>query len=115
MLLIMPYITAEPMLLTALLIMSIVRSAGAGIQNPAVNATIPQLVPEEHLMRYNGINATMQAVVQFAAPAVAAVVLSINTLRSTLGIDVVTALIGIGLFLTNSRNLSGSWQKPAPG
>ena len=99
MLLIMPYITAEPMLLTTLLIMSIVRSAGAGIQNPAVNATIPQLVPEEHLMRYNGINATMQSVVQFAAPAVAAVVLSINTLRSTLGIDVVTALIGIGLFL----------------
>ena len=99
MLLIMPYITAEPMLLTALLIMSIVRSAGAGIQNPAVNATIPQLVPEEHLMRYNGINATMQSVVQFAAPAVAAVVLSINTLRSTLEIDVVTALIGIGLFL----------------
>ena len=99
MLLIMPYITAEPMLLTALLIMSIVRSAGVGIQNPAVNATIPQLVPEEHLMRYNGINAAMQSVVQFAAPAVAAVVLSINTLRSTLGIDVVTALIGIGLFL----------------
>ena len=99
MLLIMPYITAEPMLLTALLIMSIVRSAGAGIQNPAVNATIPQLVPEEHRMRYNGINAAMQSVVQFAAPAVAAVVLSINTLRSTLGIDVVTALMGIGLFL----------------
>ena len=99
MLLIMPYITEEPMLLTALLIMSVIRSAGAGIQNPAVNATIPQLVPEEHLMRYNGINATMQSVVQFAAPAVAAVVMSINTLRTTLGIDVVTALIGIGLFL----------------
>ena len=99
MLLIMPNITAEPMLLTALLIMSIVRSAGAGIQNPAVNAAIPQLVPEEHRMRYNGINATMQAIVQFAAPAAAAVVLSVHTLRSALGIDVVTALIGIGLFL----------------
>ena len=98
MLLIMPYITAEPMLLTALLLMSIIRSAGAGIQNPAVNAVIPQLVPEEHLMRYNGINATMQSVVQFGAPAAAAVVLTMRTLRATLLIDILTAVIGIGVF-----------------
>jgi DHA3 family macrolide efflux protein-like MFS transporter len=97
MMLIMPYITAEPILLVTLLLMSIIRSAGAGIQNPAVNATIPFLVPEEHLMRYNGINATMQSIVQFAAPAAAAVVLSTNSLRSTLAIDILTAMIGIGL------------------
>lgn len=98
MLLIMPYITEEPPLLTALLLMSIIRSAGAGIQNPAVNAVIPQLVPEEHLMRYNGINATMQSVVQFGAPAAAAVVLTMSTLRATLLIDILTAVIGIGVF-----------------
>jgi len=96
--LIIPYITSEPMLLVALLLMSIIRSAGAGIQNPAVNASIPQLVPEEHLMRYNGINATMQSIVQFAAPAAAAAVLSSNSLRSTFAIDILTAIIGIGLF-----------------
>ena len=98
MMLIMPYITAEPVLLTALLLMSVIRSAGAGIQNPAVNAVIPQLVPEENLMRYNGINATMQSVVQFGAPAAAAVVLTTGTLRTTLLIDIVTAIIGIGVF-----------------
>ncbi|MBQ3211189.1 MAG: MFS transporter [Oscillospiraceae bacterium] len=98
MMLIMPYITAEPILLAALLFMSIIRSAGAGIQNPAVNAVIPQLVPEEHLMRYNGINATMQSVVQFGAPAAAAVVLTMSTLRATLLIDILTAVIGIGVF-----------------
>jgi len=98
MMLIMPYITAEPMLLTALLLMSIIRSAGAGVQNPAVNAVIPQLVPEENLMRYNGINATMQSVVQFGAPAAAAVVLTMSTLRTTLLIDILTAVIGIGVF-----------------
>lgn len=98
MLLIMPCITAEPTLLTGLLLMSIIRSAGAGIQNPAVNAVIPQLVPEEHLMRYNGINATMQSVVQFGAPAAAAVVLTMSTLRAILLIDIVTAVIGIGVF-----------------
>ena len=48
-------------------------------------------------MRYNGINATMQSVVQFAAPAVAAVVLTTSTLRATLLIDVLTAIIGIGV------------------
>ena len=49
MLLIMPYITDDAWLLSALLIMSVIRSAGAGIQHPAVNAVIPQLVPEESL------------------------------------------------------------------
>ncbi len=98
MMLIMPYITVEPILLTSLLLMSIIRSAGAGIQNPAVNAVIPQLVPEDQLMRYNGINATMQSVVQFGAPAVAAVVLTMGTLRTTLLIDIITAVLGIGVF-----------------
>ena len=49
-------------------------------------------------MRYNGINATMQSVVQFGAPAAAAVVLTMGTLRTTLLIDIVTAVIGIGVF-----------------
>ena len=94
---VMPMISSDFVLLSALLVISIVRSIGAGIQTPAVNAVIPQLVPEEYLMKYNGINATMQSIVQFAAPTVAGTVLSIGTFRSTLFIDIVTALIGIGL------------------
>ena len=94
---VMPMISSDFVLLSALLVISIVRSIGAGIQTPAVNAVIPQLVPEEYLMKYNGINATMQSIVQFAAPAVAGTVLSIGTFRSTLFIDILTALIGIGL------------------
>lgn len=97
MLLMMPRITESVMMLTALLLMSFIRSAGAGIQNPAVNAAIAQLVPEEHLMHYNGVNATMQSVAQFAAPAVAAVILTAGSLRATLAIDLVTAAMGIGL------------------
>ena len=97
MFLLMPLISVDSILLSALLVMAIVRSVGAGVQMPAVNAVIPQLVPEEHLMRYNGINSTMQSIVQFAAPAVAGAVLSIGTFRSTLLIDIVTAVIGIGL------------------
>jgi len=94
---VMPAISSDSVLLSALLVISIIRSLGAGVQSPAVNAVIPYLVPEEHLMRYNGINATMQSIVQFAAPAVAGAVLSIGTFRSTLFIDILTALVGIGL------------------
>lgn len=97
MFLLMPLISVDSILLSALLVMAVVRSVGAGVQMPAVNAVIPQLVPEEHLMRYNGINAIMQSIVQFAAPAVAGAVLSIGTFRSTLLIDIVSAVIGIGL------------------
>lgn len=94
----MPHITSEPLLLAILLLVSIIRSAATGIQSPAVNALIPQLVPAAHLMRYNGVNATMQSVVQFGAPAAAAVVLTMGTLRETLLIDILTAAVGIGVF-----------------
>lgn len=97
MMLFMPYITAEPALLTGLLLLSVIRSAGAGVQNPAVNAVIPQLVPGKYIMRYNGMNAAMQSAVQFGAPAVAAIVLTMGTLRTTLLIDIITAVIGIAV------------------
>ncbi len=94
---IMPFISSEPLLLGSLLAMSVIRSLGAGIQTPSVNAVIPQIVPEEHLMHYNGINATMQSIVQFAAPAAAGAILTIGTLHSTLLIDILTAAFGIGI------------------
>ena len=94
---VMPMISSDFVSLSALLVISIIRSIGAGVQTPAVNAVIPHLVPAEYLMKYNGINATIQSIVQFIAPAVAGTVLSIGTFRSTLFIDILTALIGIGL------------------
>ena len=97
MVLAIPHISSEPALLGGLLVMSVVRSFGAGIQTPAVNAVIPQLVPAQQLMRYNGINATMQSVVNFAAPAAAGAVFAVSTLRTTLTIDIVTAVLGTGL------------------
>lgn len=91
MVLAIPHISSEPALLGGLLIMSVVRSLGAGVQTPAVNAVIPQLVPGDQLMRYNGINAAMQSLVNFAAPTAAGAVFAVSTLRTTLMIDIVTA------------------------
>lgn len=100
MVLAIPHIAEQPVMLGGLLIMSVIRSFSAGIQTPAVNAVIPQLVPEDQLMRFNGINATMQSVVQFAAPAAAGVLLTVSTLSSTLMIDIITSIVGVGLFST---------------
>lgn len=93
----MPFIGSERYMLVALVVISVIRSFGAGIQTPAVSTAIPLLVPEEKLMRFNGINATMQSLVQFAAPAAAGAVLSAFTLREALFIDIATAAAGIGI------------------
>lgn len=95
--LLFPLIRDDKTVLFALLATSIIRSIGAGVQLPAVNATTPLLVPEVHLMRANGINATLQSIIQFAAPAAAGAILTAGSLRSTLFIDIATAVVGIGL------------------
>lgn len=94
MVLVIPHIPSESALLGGLLAVSGIRSLGAGIQTPAVNAVIPRLVPADQLMRYNGINATMQSIVNFAAPAAAGAIFAISTLRTMLMIDIVTAILG---------------------
>ena len=99
MLLALPRIPSEGQLLGGLLVMSVIRALGAGVQAPAVQAVIPQLVPREQLMRYNGLNAAMQSVVNFAAPAAAGAVFAVSTLGTTLWIDIVTAAAGTALLL----------------
>lgn len=74
-----------------------VRSAGTGIQTPAVNAIIPQIVPRERLMRINGINSTLSSLIMFLSPAISGAVLTAASLEATLLIDVITAVIGIGI------------------
>lgn len=95
--LVMPAIDGQTPLLYAILGVSILRSLAAGVQTPAVNAMLPQLVPEDQLMRFNGVNATLQAVMQFAAPAAAGVLLTFSTLRASLLVDIATAAVGIGM------------------
>lgn len=94
MMLAIPHISSGTSLLLGLLGMSAIRSLGAGIQTPAVNAVIPRMVPEKQLMRYNGINAAMQSVVNFAAPAAAGAVFAVSSLRAMLLIDLITAVMG---------------------
>ncbi len=95
--LLFPLIREDANVMLALLVVSAIRSIGSGVQLPAVNATTPMLVPEDQLMRFNGINATLQSIIQFAAPAASGALLTLGGLRATLFIDIATAVVGIGL------------------
>lgn len=84
-------------MLPAVILVSVIRSLFAGVQTPAVNAVIPQLVPQEQLMRFNGIHGSIMSVVQFAAPAAAGGIMAFGSLEQILFIDVFTALIGVSV------------------
>jgi len=75
----------------------VIRSVGAGIQMPAVNALLPQIVPTDKLLRVNGINSTIQSAMMLIAPAAAAAVYASTSIIAVFVIDVVTAVIGIAL------------------
>lgn len=74
-----------------------IRSFGAGVQTPAVGAMVPQIVPAERLLAINGLSQTIQAGMMLVGPPVAAVLYATLPLPGILSIDVITAVIGIGL------------------
>jgi DHA3 family macrolide efflux protein-like MFS transporter len=77
-----------------------IRSIGSGVQLPAVLAVVPQLADKDHLMRVNGIYASINSFTAFLSPALAAMVLGAVGLGASLMVDVVTALIGVGITAT---------------
>lgn len=77
-----------------------IRSVGSGIQTPAAQAVIPQLVPKEALVQVNGIQSTSSAITNFLAPAASGAVLGILGIEATLFLDVITAVIGISITST---------------
>lgn len=83
--------------LMAIVVVSIVRSIGTGIQTPTVNSMIPLLVPEDKLMKFNGVNSSIQSVIQFASPLVAGGILVLGSISNILFIDVITAVIGVSI------------------
>jgi DHA3 family macrolide efflux protein-like MFS transporter len=85
------------------------RSAGAGVQMPAVSALVPQITPPQHLMRVNGLLGSIQSAMSLLAPAIAGGLLAVAASASNgsplalvpiFVIDLVTAAIGIGLLAT---------------
>lgn len=74
-----------------------VRSLGTGVQIPAINAFIPQIVPANKLMKINGINSSLGSLMMVLAPAISGGILLFASIESIFFIDVITAIIGVGL------------------
>jgi DHA3 family macrolide efflux protein-like MFS transporter len=80
-----------------LLACAVVRSFGQGVQTPAVGAFIPQIVPQEHLTRINGIQSSIQSFINLTAPMISGALMSFAPLEILFFLDVLTAAIGIGI------------------
>ncbi len=82
----------------ALFAASAFRSIGTAIQTPAVSAVVPQIVPEDQLMRANGLQATFQSVIALAAPMLSGALMGWVDLQWIFMIDVVTCIIAVAIF-----------------
>ncbi|WP_312940301.1 MFS transporter [Oscillibacter sp.] len=80
-----------------MLIVVAARSLGQGIQQPAVSAMIPQMVPLESLQRFNGIQSSIQSLNMFVSPMAAGALLSLMPIGYIFFIDVITAAVGISI------------------
>lgn len=95
----------------------VIRGLGAAVQTPCVGAMLPDVVPEEHLTRINGINGSMNALFTLASPMLGALLIGIIPLGAIFFVDIITAIIGIVLLLTafklpekeNKKQLSESY------
>lgn len=83
-----------------IIVVAAIRSVGVGIQSPAVNAFLPQIVPTERLIKVNSVNGTIQPIIMIAAPVMSGAMLSFSRLESIFFVDVITAILAIGLLLT---------------
>ena len=68
------------------------RALGQGGQQPTVGSLIPLIVPEDKLMRVNGINSSIQPMIYIISPIVAASLMAAVPLWVLFLVDVATAL-----------------------
>jgi MFS transporter, DHA3 family, macrolide efflux protein len=78
-----------------LLVMSALRSFGGAVHMPAVGASYPDIVPQDRLMKVQGLVGGLQHGLMLFAPFIAAGLLAVIPLHWIFSIDVVTAAIAI--------------------
>ncbi|MDR0422801.1 MAG: MFS transporter [Proteiniphilum sp.] len=82
-----------------LMVCTVIRSFGQGMQSPAVGAFIPDIVPPEQLMKINGLQSSIQSFINMAAPAAGGAMMTFAPLETLFFLDVATAAIGISILL----------------
>ncbi len=78
---------------------SSIRAIGSAIQAPAINAFLPNLVPEDKLTKVNGINGSVQSLVMLISPMISGVLLTKSSLVTVFFIDIVTAALAVCILL----------------
>ncbi|MBM3909429.1 MAG: MFS transporter [Firmicutes bacterium] len=78
-----------------LIAVTVVRGIGQAIHGPAIGAAIPLMVPQDKLMRVQGIESGIQSAFNVLGPIVAAILISWFSIGFLFYIDTVTAVIGV--------------------
>jgi DHA3 family macrolide efflux protein-like MFS transporter len=78
-------------------LITFVRGLAGAFHFAAVQASTTLMVPQEQLARVGGMNQTVQGINMLAAPPVGALLLELLSLEWMMAIDVVTALVAVGL------------------
>ena len=82
-----------------LFVVTVVRSFGQSVHQPAVSAVYPQIVPETHLVKVQGIAQGIQSSSMILMPLLAGVLLAYFELELILFIDVITATIAVAILV----------------
>ena len=76
-----------------------IRSVCGAFQYPAMQATMPLIVPEAHLARVAGLNEMLNGGTNIVAPILSALLMTIVPLQGMLMVDVATALPAVAVLL----------------
>jgi len=80
-----------------LLVAAGLRALGQGVQQPTVGALVPLIVPEDKLLKVNGLNGSLQPMIFIVSPVVAAALMAAVPLGVLFLVDVATALAAIAI------------------
>ncbi len=83
-----------------LFVISAIRSLATGIQMPAVNAYLTELVPQDKLISVNGLNSSINNGMLLLSPAAAGGLYSLTGMEMIFWVDVATAAVAITLLVS---------------
>ncbi len=101
-----------------LIAVTVVRGIGQAIHGPAIGAAIPLMVPQDKLMRVQGIQTGIQSAFNVLGPIAAAFLISWFSIGFLFYIDTVTAIIGVLtllLFVTIPKHVNEGKSKTTNG
>jgi DHA3 family macrolide efflux protein-like MFS transporter len=82
-----------------LIVVTGIRGIGQAVHGPAIGAAIPLMVPQDKLMRVQGIQTGIQSAFNVLGPIIAAVLISWFSIGFLFYIDTVTAVLGVATLL----------------